>query len=39
VGRGHQVFERRSWTEPTLLGSSLYLRNEHRMLALDVGPQ
>lgn len=35
----HQVFEERSWTVPTLLGSSLYLRNESRMIALDVGPQ
>ncbi len=35
----HQVFNSRSWTVPTLLGSSLYLRNESRMIALDVGPQ
>ncbi len=35
----HQVFDARSWTVPTLLGSSLYLRNERRMVAVDVGPQ
>jgi outer membrane protein assembly factor BamB len=32
-----QVFESRSWTLPTLVGTTLYLRNLESIVALDIG--
>lgn len=33
-----QIFSSRSWTVPTLVGTSLYLRNRMSILALDLSP-
>ncbi len=33
-----QIFNSRSWTVPTLVGSRLFLRNRESMLALDLSP-
>jgi len=33
-----QVLERLSWTAPTLVGTRLYLRDHHTIMALDLGP-
>ena len=33
-----QVFNSRSWTVPTLVGTRLYLRDRESMLALDLSP-
>lgn len=32
-----QVFDSRSWTVPTLVGTKLYLRNREEIVALDLG--
>ena len=32
----HQLFEEKSWTVPTLLGNRLFVRNEERILALEL---
>jgi outer membrane protein assembly factor BamB len=34
-----KVLEDKSWTVPTLVGTRLYLRDEHTIMALDLGAQ
>jgi outer membrane protein assembly factor BamB len=34
-----KVFETRSWTVPTLVGTTLYARDREKIVALDLGPQ
>jgi len=34
-----KVFETRSWTVPTLVGTTLYARDREKIIALDLGPQ
>jgi outer membrane protein assembly factor BamB len=34
-----KLFETRSWTVPTLVGTTLYARDRERIVALDLGPQ
>ncbi len=33
-----KVLEEKSWTVPTLVGTRLYLRDDHSIMALDIGP-
>ena len=33
-----QVFDSRSWTVPTLVGTTLYVRDRSSMMALDLSP-
>jgi len=32
-----KVFDTRSWTVPTLVGTTLYARDREKIVALDVG--
>ena len=32
-----KVLEDKSWTVPTLVGTRLYLRDEHNIMALELG--
>jgi hypothetical protein len=34
-----KVFETRSWTVPTLVGTTLYARDREKIVALELGPQ
>jgi hypothetical protein len=34
-----KLFETRSWTVPTLVGTTLYARDREKIVALDLGPQ
>ena len=32
-----QILQERAWTVPTLSGTTLYVRDRHRIMALDLG--